>query len=298
MRVRTSRRRRLGVEALETRWLMAGDVTAATSSGSLIISDTAASGGIALSAGSSGQIEVQGVVAGGSSTKVDGLSTAIPFKVTGSVVIDLAAGSDVVDVGAGITIPGSLIINTAGVTDAGNVVVQLGASTPTTAGAIKPHVTALPLTIDGSLVVSTGLGNDQVTANEVSVGQAAAIAIGTGTDTVQLTSLSALALTLTTGNGNNNISLNSVSSTAVAIVTGSGADQVSVVDSNFSQMVITLGAGNDTLSIGDTTVSQHTILNGGSGTNTYTDVSVGAGNSFAGLNMINFTGASRAHVKV
>ena len=60
---------------------------------------------------------------------------------------------------------------------------------------------------------------------------------------------------------------------------------MTIATSTFSTLGVSLGGGNDTLSISGTTVSTKTKLNGGHGTNTFTD---GGGNTLNGLTQKNF----------
>ena len=100
-----SNNRRLSLESLEGRQLMAGDVVASLFNGDLYISEVSQQvgqdNGIRISKLASGKIQVLGTVANGTdpiATKVNGLS-AQEFSVNGSLFVNLGAGNDRVQMG-------------------------------------------------------------------------------------------------------------------------------------------------------------------------------------------------------
>ena len=89
-----------------------------------------------------------------------------------------------------------------------------------------------------------------------------------------------------TGDGGDQVSLDQVTADYMTIYTGAGADTVSIVDSVFEKLGVSLGDGDDSLTITGTSVTKHTYLNGGGGTNTFSD---GGGNTLTDLHEKNFS---------
>ena len=96
-----SRGRRCSFESLETRRLLAGDVTARIDDGKLIIKGDSLDNGITITAGATaGEVIVTGVNAGGSATNVNDISngTITLSGFTGGLKIDMHGGNDSVTI--------------------------------------------------------------------------------------------------------------------------------------------------------------------------------------------------------
>src|SRR6478752_3145867 len=98
--VRRSQGRRCAFESLETRQMMAGDVTASIAHGMLKIKGDDLDNGITIAAGATaGTVVITGVTAGGSATTVNGGTTAVTLTgFTAGMKIDMEDGNDSVAV--------------------------------------------------------------------------------------------------------------------------------------------------------------------------------------------------------
>src|SRR5688500_4041701 len=87
-------RRRLLLECLHDRRMLAGDVTASEVNGDLIIMGDAAANGVYVSDEGDGNFAVHGIDLGGSPTTINGAAGPETFAITGDVIVDLFDGDD------------------------------------------------------------------------------------------------------------------------------------------------------------------------------------------------------------
>ena len=164
----SKRRRQLGVENLELRALLAGDVSVNVVDGNLIIRGDEADNSISIAAGAeAGAYVITGLATAGGDTTINGGPDTIfnATGVTGDIDVRLRDGDDVLAMGA-LDVAEDLKI---GMGDGGDTV------TLTTG-----------LTVAGELSIKTDGGDDTITATGVSAASAQVNA-GSGDDTVSLT---------------------------------------------------------------------------------------------------------------
>ena len=188
-RPRSGQSKRLGIERLEDRSLMAGNVTAAVQGGFLVITGDAADNGVTvdyIQATNSYQV-IGTTPSGGTATTINGLDTTVPANA--QIFTNVTKG---------------LKINTG----AGNDLLVFGAATSST------------FVVVGTVEIDTGLGNDTVNIgrngnaaggaapieNEVNIGKSLAIKLGGGNDTLTMTNMT-VANALVVHADNNNPSI-------------------------------------------------------------------------------------------
>ena len=180
--------RKLSLERLEDRSLMAGNVTAVVSGGYLNITGDDLANSISIEAtATAGTYRIHGQVAGAAQTKVNNVDTSVPgnfVEVTGvkqGVKIELKGGDDRVSFGStaqtSTSLPRWLEIDTG----IGNDVVEIGRA-GNAAGGIDP--VALAVIIRTQLTIDTGEGNDQVSLANVNARKQIKIDTGAGDDQV------------------------------------------------------------------------------------------------------------------
>jgi len=154
-------------ESLEQRTMMAGDVSVSLTNGSLLISGDVAANGLEIAGLAAGEIRVTGLDAGGTATTINGVATQTFTGVTGSVVINLGDGNDLVNVH-------TLFL-------AGHLVVNAGAGNDTVALAINAGNV---VSTARELVINGDAGNDVIKLHDVYIGTSAIITGGDGADQV------------------------------------------------------------------------------------------------------------------
>lgn len=133
--------RRLTVERLESRELMAGDLHAALVAGDLRISGGLLSNGLEITAGPTpGTVQVAGLRQAGFGTQVNQQNGPLTFAVARDVVIDLGDGDNLLKI-ENVCLPGKLKVHCGD----GSDTIRLEGST-----------------IARNLVLDTGMGNDAV----------------------------------------------------------------------------------------------------------------------------------------
>jgi hypothetical protein len=202
--------RRLRLEWLEKREVLAGNVLAAVVAGDLVITGTNGPNGVRVAEVGVNTFKVTGLGAGGPTT-INGAASATLGGVTDDININLLLGNDVLQVDR-IAILGDLHVDTNGGAD---------------------HAKITRAAIRGNLLVETKGGNDTVWIENTTVGGlpgvvggAANIETGEGADQVTI-------LRLTTAGG-------------AHVNTGIGNDTLSVRDSAFANLNIATGDGADT----------------------------------------------------
>jgi hypothetical protein len=144
--------------------------------------------------------------------------------------------------------------------------------------------------------ISGGDGADQISATYMTVGFSATIAGGAGNDVVSIDGLrtggTRAQMIIGLGLGDDHLTMRNVEISSLEIGGGDGNDTISLgrpasdsdiasgLSVNLQELAVALGNGNDQLFIQNTSVNTSTVLGGGAGSDTYTDL---GGNALAGL---------------
>lgn len=279
--------RRLAVESLESKQLLAGDVTVSVVGGNVHIRGDEAANQIVVTAGTeSGSFVIQGLE--GTTVKLAG-STA-PAPETGLVVtgvrnlvnISMAGGDDAVTVqdaefrrgltiatGAGndevimqnVSVGGALSV----LTGAGDDTVEIGVALSPEASATAVD-SAANVRAAAAIDVALGDGVDSVEINSASARGAIVVGGGPGGDAIGLHGVRAAAILARGGDGDgvDEIELTGAKAAVAIIGTGEGADEVSIADSAFTSLNVALGSGDDSLSL-QGVKARVAVLAGGAG---------------------------------
>lgn len=177
--------RRLGIEALEIRDLMAGNVTVKVTNGNFLLTGDAAANALAVTQPTTGHLLVQGV--GG--TKVNG-KASVDVAFTGNATFNLAGGADRLTIGpdVGLVRFKSLAINAGAGADQvaiRNVIGQdlkanLGAESEAAADTLDVRQSVFR----GAVTILTGGGNDAVNFSGFRSQGSLAMSSGSGNDTL------------------------------------------------------------------------------------------------------------------
>lgn len=188
MSLRPSTTRKLAFECLQSRELLAGDVTAAVQGQMLVITGDDQANGVMLTYdAASRSFQVRGVDAGGSPTTINGLDTSQPANVPSftnvkTVYVGLGKGDDVFQTGSpaatDVVIAKWLSIEMG----EGNDHVVLGQA-GNGAGGSAPVATSLQ--VGTGLKVDLGDGNDQLDLANARIGQRLQIIAGNGDDQIR-----------------------------------------------------------------------------------------------------------------
>lgn len=167
------RSRRLGVEDLERRALLAGDVAVSVVDGNLLINGDELDNAISIAAGATADaVLVTGLDTAGVATTINGAAVAggVEFTgVSGDILIRMGDGNDSVAVGA-MTVQGLRIRTGRGDDDVAlgaGLVVEGNLKVQTDGG--DDSVTAVDTTIHGNAQIETGFGDDDVSLSGVVV---------------------------------------------------------------------------------------------------------------------------------
>jgi hypothetical protein len=289
--MKTAYRKRLGVELLEQKQMLAGDVVVSMVHGALQIQGDATANHVAISSGAEGSLVIQGL--DGTTVQMAGSTAPAPDtglvvqNVKGDVRVSLGDGDDVVDLHDAM-LRHDLTINTGAGADAVNVGVASGAAATAEDDAANVNVRGSVLirtssendtvnlasaNIRGVLGIATDGGDDTVTvgfetgdetagAAETDEDEPVAlearggidISLGDGTDSATLTDVGARAQVVVGGGaGDDTLSLEDVKTALLAHRggKGDGADHVTLDGIDAKLATIELGGGVDTLSIVD-----------------------------------------------
>lgn len=255
--MRTKTRRPLGLESLEAKAMLAGDVSAVVVDGDLTITGDEFNNHVAIAAGAAaGEFVITGLADdGGGATTVNGASDALVVSgVTGDVTIEMGDGDDTVQVASG-DFAANLTVNTG----AGADVVLLGDVALTEGGETSTDASA---TVAGNVFVNTGEDDDQVAAFGVEVEHNFAVNTGDGADQVSLGA---------------QLSLDGEAETPAS----DDAVHLAIHGTLFAN----LGQGDDELIVQDTTIDRATVLLDVAGT-----ADVALSNVTAGQVLAIFTG--------
>lgn len=277
----------LRLENLESRQMMAGDVSSYAINRILYINGDANANGVALVDDGSGNINVVGITQGGSATTVNGGASQVFTKIK-DVVISMGKGDDAVVV-TDVALNGNLFISGGKDNDA----IGLGEFADT--GLIDDAVDTLlgALSIKKSLIIDGSDGDDALMARATTITKSLTVAMGLGNDTVTFDSSGGSdgvtvlkTATFSGGTGDDNVSLERLTVTkSLSIATHSGDDSVTLDTVSAKSLGVSLGALDDDVTVSDSTVTKTASFNGESGINTFTD---GGGNSFGKLTQKNF----------
>jgi hypothetical protein len=193
----------------------------------------------------------------------------------------MMAGDVAVRIFAGnLSINGDMLDNAVSLT-AGGLPNQVIISTMSAGGSPTglngtPNGTVTLPNFDGNLKINMKEGNDSVAINNLTIKGNTKIKTGKGIDTVQVSGTTANGkVKADLGGRGDTLTVNSSVIKGAAKIKGKkGNDLVGINNTTFRILNTQLGSGNDTLTIAGTTAGR-TILNGGSGTNTFTN---GTGN--------------------
>lgn len=257
--------RRLNLEGLETRALLAGDVTVSVLNGNLLIVGDSADNDITIEQGTTANsFIVTGIGTVGGDTTINGApSTTGTFTgVTHNITVRMNGGDDTVSVLADTLAPGNLSISLG----SGDNTVAIGAGATITnnlsitAAGGDDTVTVTDTTVNGSANIETGGGDDDVTLTGLTVGEDTAA----GAASQNVFGNSPLGRFLNNLFQDNNGSSNSKA--GLTVDTGAGDDTVIASELTVhGSASIQTGFGDDTVSLTDVTVDNQTT--GGRNTN-------------------------------
>lgn len=269
------RTNRLGIEQLEARDLMAGNITAYVSGGHLFVNEAAGQAGLGQAAQISqlpdGKLRVTGLASqDGGVTKINGKAYE-DFRVTADLKVNLGAGNDSLYFAPGTAILGiNVEMSQAGAVAAKDTDIVVAPKVLThnqfdiNTGAGRDTVTVTDCTIgnDGgifdNLDIDTGAGKDVVRIAGVnqSVMVKGHVFVNTfageeaQVDTVTIDNVIALRhISASTGAGNDVVTMRySYTGSDVFVGTGAGDDSVTMVEvRSEDDMWVYLDSGNDTL---------------------------------------------------
>jgi hypothetical protein len=226
----------------------ASNVTAAVTTGNLVVTGSSKADDIELSQVSGGKW----TVAGHNGTTINGQPSITTTAVTGSIDINLNKGNDHLSVHDG-DIPGHLTIDGSKGDDA----TDLSA-----------------LTVGTAFHFTGGTGNDSLAVNTLAVSDPSDASFstidgGSGNDSLQVFSFSDQNLEVTLGSGNDTLQMGDAqllgsASRRLVVDAGTQNDNVSLTDVHTGPLTVTMGAGDDSLTIQESSANTAT-LDGGKG---------------------------------
>lgn len=302
--MRRNRLSRLGIEALEGRSLMAGDVFAAVEGSLLLVEGDNLDNQVTIAQTAAGDV----VVSGQNGTTINGLpSVRFVRPALNAAEVRLGSGNDTVvlrgvqltndlfvDLGAGndrlttvAAAPVTVGANASIYGESGNDTVVLNSLTVREdlfidggIGALAATVTAA--TIDKSLSITGDEANDTINVNNSFVGLNTAIETKGGSDTVRVSQLQAFSLSINT-DSNGAIGRDVVNITDAAVVedirifTGAGDDVVRMTNTSSNKVTVSLDEGSDRLEANNVAAATDIVFEGGAGFDTLLAVDVLAG---------------------
>jgi len=250
-------RRRFGMEVLETKAMMAGDVAVSFSGGELNIQGDVFDNSLEVVQAANGNLTVRGLLdANGIATTINGrAAVSFPAAVVSKSQISLADGNDSVSI-RNVSIGSDLKIDSGAgndrVTTSGlRVGVVVGSSAEILTGVGNDIVTISNTSVTGDLVADTGEGADTVTVNNGSlIGKTAKAITGAGNDVVRFVNSTVNGtLEAQTDVGNDTVTITGVTVRESMLVdTGEGADRITIRDSSATADISAVaGSGNDTV---------------------------------------------------
>jgi hypothetical protein len=267
----------LRTEILESRAMMAGDVTVHVIDGNLVVEGDAEGNRIGIASGMDpGTYLVAGLPSdNGDVTTVNGQTGRVPFTgVRGNILVGLGEGNDSV-VMPELRAPGMVRIRMG----AGNDHVRLGV--PPVDGA---EPTGPTVHIRGGVALSLGDGEDAAALFGVQA-HSVMIAGGADADRIGLNGVhSERGIVVNGGVGDDQIAIHRVRSRVLEVLGEAGNDNARITDTGAMVLGVHLGSGDDTLAIGHTTALM-AYLDGGEGNDTLTNLQ---GNRFGRRHIRNF----------
>ncbi len=285
-------KRVLKLESLESRQLMAGDVAAVFSRGTLFITGDDLDNAVLVTKVGS-QVQVVGVpdanfentIINGEPVDANNFSTLF-FSGVKNINFNMNGGNDSVGV-SGITLD-NLVVKMDDSNDNGNDLVLIGGDFGIEGRTSLNYFLndGIPgdfidfgtgnVTVKKSLTVTTGAGDDLVAESALSVGACNVLNTGDGDDDVFFDifngrGTSAFSLDIGTGGGNDVVELNQTKATLGRVGTGADSDVVRITDSKFTNLDVKLGAGDDFLTIQAVRATLATF-DGGPGDDIYTNL--------------------------
>lgn len=260
------------VASLESRTLLAGNVTAAIVDGELLITGDDAANDITILK------TAAGVIVRGNSTTINGASTdfvafATAVTTTGKITADMGAGDDKVQIDD-LTLDGRVVFNGgAGNDKLGLTKAILKSGLGFRGNEGNDSLVLDQSTIDGDLFAFCGAGDDLVTLTGSEVKHSLIMYGRDGADGLNLNnSKVGRWLIEYMGQGDDNVRIANGSTTKHVQMWGQGgADVVQVNESDTSKsFAARMGRGNDAVSFeGDVDVANRLIVRGGGGTDSF-----------------------------
>jgi hypothetical protein len=229
------RTNRLGLESLEGRAMMAGDVWASVNGGDLVINGNDASNGIVVNQTGPTTFGVSGSWVNGATAVNGSYSTRYFSNVTGAIRVDLRGGNDVFRIG-------------------GN-------------GEFNRNI------LPDDLFINGGSGNDKIDVQWLSNRDSNdRIFINAGSENDQVSLYKVVNrdfVNIDTGDGDDSVDVNYVTvGTDLNVSTQAGNDRLNVSMSHIDRLFADMGRGNDTVSIGNNWLWSDAFVNGNDGFDT------------------------------
>ena len=257
----------LGMESLESRTMLAGDVTVAIVDGDVFVRGDAAANHVVMATDDAGALVIDGRALDGAPTTINGQEG--PFIVDGfhnSIHARMWGGNDVVRIPQG-DFAENVFVGTGRGAD--RIILGPDPGGPSTDG----------VNVEGHLALALGHGPDFLRANAVTTGSMAAFG-DLGADQIGLNNLQTGRLRIGTGPGNDRIGIANVQSPHLKVHTGLGNDALTVIDSTFARFDARMGAGNDRVRVGSTEALT-AIVNGGAGRDAFVSLGDNQANHYA-----------------
>ena len=246
---RRSDHRRLFLEGLESRAMLAGNVTASVSGGSLILRGDSLGNDVAVTWIAPNRYQVTGV-----GTTINGGAGFIASGVRNNIDIDLRGGDDTLTVTGsalptGVDLGGSLLVRTQHGIDSATIAdISVGGIIRVDTGYGGDTVDISNTFANDDILVLTFWGVDTVTATGVEANDLLLIDTGEQFDTIEVTGALAGHAIINSGNGNDRMTLTDLDLDRELIVRGLNGNDTLVADTIVAGRVdVDLGANNDAL---------------------------------------------------
>ena len=299
------RRRRIsldlmGLDALEERRLLSGNViaTLAPATGILTITGDTGNNSITISspsgttndlrvAGNTSGLPVAGVVVKPpvvptlpESTNVNGVAyTDFALSSVKSIVVTMQNGNDTVNLGTastGFAVPGNVSMAFGAGNDAVNSMALTANALTISATGAGNDTLNLTRTTAGGATIATGGGTDGVTLNGGAIGTASITTLATGTlpDAITVENFTAVApsktgiglLSIAAGNGNNTINVLNSPLAVLTVSAGNGSNSIiasAPLINNYASIIA--GNGNNTISLASPAITGAATITSGNG---------------------------------
>ncbi len=229
--MRRNRLSRLGIEALEGRSLMAGDVFAAVEGSLLLVEGDNLDNQVTIAQTAAGDV----VVSGQNGTTINGLpSVRFVRPALNAAEVRMGSGNDTL-VLRGVQLTNDLFVDLG----AGNDRLTTVAAAPVTVGANasiygesgNDTVVLNSLTVREDLFIDGGIGRDVVNITDAAVVEDIGIFTGAGDDVVRMTNTSSNKVTVSLDEGSDRLEANNVAAaTDIIFEGGAGVDTLLAVD--------------------------------------------------------------------